>query len=327
MLARGLSRPVPARAPDTLVGARPSGHTTRVFNRWRHTLTATAVGVAVMLAACAPAQQAAMPSSAPTRATATAEPPDGLSASLVQYRRDQARRVVEVKLANAGAAALRITLLDVTLPGFTETGPVGRTTNLKADRRVDLPVPLGEPVCEEPVDGSAVARLEVSPRTGGTVRTVVPVDDDGLLARLHGFDCALRRAHEVTDITLTPAWEPSGEGRDLTVAGEASVVLTDPSATVRITDVAGNLLFVAVPETITPPPPVRLDRTATTATIRFELLPARCDGHAIAEAKRLTTVAFMVSVDGAESVPIRRPPDDPGFDTLVRALNERCAAL
>jgi hypothetical protein len=245
----------------------------------------------------------------------------------VQYRRDQARRVVEVKLANAGAASLRVTLLDVTLPGFADTGPVDRTTTLKADRRVDLPVALGDPVCDEPPDGSAVARLEVTPGAGDTVRTTVPVDDDGLLSRLHGFDCALRRADEVTDITLTPAWEPRGEGRDLTVAGEASVVLTDPSATVRITGVAGNLLFVAVPETITPLPPVRLDRTATTATIRFELLPARCDGHAIAEAKRLTTVAFMVSVDGAESVPIRQPPDDAGFDTLVRALNERCAAL
>ena len=34
--------------------------------------------------------------------------PDGLSASLVQYRRDQPRRFVEVKLANAGAAALDV---------------------------------------------------------------------------------------------------------------------------------------------------------------------------------------------------------------------------
>jgi hypothetical protein len=286
-------------------------------------MTAAAVGVAIVLAACAPAA----PSSAPSVAAATAPPPDGLSASLVQYRRDQPRRFVEVKLANAGTAALDVTLLDVTLPGFTDTGPVGRTTTVEADRRVDLPVPLGEPVCDEPPDGTAVARLEVTPDAGGTVRTTVPVDDDGLLARLHGFDCAVRRADEVTDITLRPAWELRGEGRDLTVAGEATVVLADPSTTVEITDVAGNLLFVTVPETITPPLPVRLDDAATTATIGFELLPSRCDGHAIAEAKRLTTVAFLVSVDGAESVPVRRPPAGAGFDTLVRALNERCAAL
>ena len=290
-------------------------------------MTMAAVGVAVALLSCAPAQPVATPSSAPSVAIATAAPPDGLSASLVQYRRDQPSRFVEVKLANAGAAALDVTLLDVTLPGFTDTGPIDRTTTVEADRQVDLPVPLGEPVCDEPPEGGAVARLEVASGVRGTVRTMVPIDDGRLLARLHGFDCAVQRADEVTDITLTPAWEQRGEGRDLTVAGVAAAVLTDPSATVEITDVAGNLLFVAIPESVTPSLPVRLDDTATTATIGFELLPARCDGHAIAEAKRLTTVAFMVSVDGAESVPIRQPPDDAGFDTLVQALNERCAAL
>lgn len=296
-------------------------------NRWRDTTTATVVGVAVVVAACAPARPVATPASTGPSVTAAAAAPDGLSASLVQYRRDQARRFVEVKVANAGPDALDVTLVGVTLPGFTDTGRVDRSTTVAAGRRVDLPVPLGEPVCDEPPDGGAVAQFDVTVGTGRIVRTTVPVDDDGLLVRLHGFDCALRRADEVTDITLAPTWEQRGAGRDLTVAGEAAVILTDPSATVEITDVAGNLLFVAVPDTITPPPPVRLDGTATTATIRFELLPSRCDGHAIAEAKRLTTVAFMVSVDGAQSVPIRKPPDDAGFDTLVRALNERCAAL
>ena len=308
-----------------LVDSWPCGHTTRVVNRWRLAMTAAAVGVAVALAACAPAQPVATP--APSEAFSTTSPPRGLSASLVQYRRDQPRRFVEVKLANAGAAALDVTLLDVTLPGFTDTGPVDRSTTLEADRRVDLPVPLGDPVCDQPTDGGAVAQVEVATDSGGSVRTKVPVDDDGLLTRLHGFDCAVRRAEEVTDITLTPDWTRRGEGRDLTVAGEVDVRLTDPSATVEITDVAGNLLFVAVPESVTPPPPVRLDDTTTSATIGFELLPARCDGHAIAEAKRLTTVAFMVAVDGTESVPIRKAPDDAGFDTLIRALNERCAAL
>jgi hypothetical protein len=293
---------------------------------WRHLVSAAAAaGVTLALAACAPAEPIASPT--PTRASATAATPDDLSASLVQYRRDQPRRHVEVKLANAGTRALDITLVDVTLPGFTPTGPIGRTTTLEADRRVDLPVPLGEPRCDEPPGEPAAAELEVSTAAGGTVRTTVPVDDDGLLARLHSIDCAVRRAEQVTEITLEPTWERRGEGRDLRVAGAASVVLTDPSATVEITDLAGNLLFVVEPETVTPSLPVRLDEASTSATVAFELLPSRCDGHAIAEAKRLTTVALLVSVDGAQSVPIRQPPDDAGFETLVNALNERCDAL
>lgn len=294
--------------------------------RWRHLVSAAAAaGVTLALAACAPAEPIASPT--PTQATTTAAPPDGLSASLVQYRRDQPRRHVEVKLANAGGRALDITLLDVTLPGFTTTGHVGRTTTLEADRRVDLPVPLGQPRCDEPPNDRAAAELEIAAAGDGAVRTTVPVDDDGLLARLHSIDCAVRRADQVTDITLEPTWERRGEGRDLTVAGAVSVVLTDPSATVEITDVVGNLLFVVEPDTVTPSVPVRLDETSTDATIAFELLPSRCDGHAIAEAKRLTTVALLVSVDGEQSVPIRQPPDDAGFETLVNALNDRCDAL
>jgi hypothetical protein len=245
----------------------------------------------------------------------------------VQYRRDQPRRFVEVKLDNGGDAPLDITLLDVTLPGFTSTGPADRTTNLKAGWRVDLPVPLGDPVCDaSPEEGSASARLAVTGPDGQTARTTVPVDDDGLLARLHGFDCAVLRADDAADITLLSSWQRRGEGRDLTVAGRAAVVLEDPETVVEITDIAGGILFVAEPETITPPLPVRLDGGRATATIGFELWPARCDGHAIAEAKRLTTVTFVVSVDGADGVPVRRAPDDAGFDTLMSALHERCDA-
>lgn len=316
----------PVLQADLLADATASVHTCGVGNRWCHTLSA-AVAVGIALAACAPAEPVASSSPTPSEATATAAPPDGLSASLVQYRRDQPRRYVEVKLANAGTRTLDITLLDVTLPGFASTGRVDRTTNLEADRRVDLPVPLGEPLCDEPPDGGGEARLEVTDATGGTVRTTVPIDDGGLLARLHGFDCAVRHAGEVTDITLEPTWERRGTGPGLTVAGAASVVLTDPTATVEVTDVVGNLLFVVEPETVTPAVPLRLDEASTTATIAFELVPSRCDGHAIAEAKRLTTVALLVSVDGAESVPIRQAPDDAGFETLVDALNDRCDAL
>lgn len=286
------------------------------------------VGVAaVLLAGCSAAQPSTAPPDPPSDAIRTAPPPDGLSASLVQYRRDQAPRLVEVKLANAGTSPLDITLQEVTLPGFTGSGAVDHTTDLKADRRVDLPVPLGDPLCDEAPDGTAMAQVEIDDGSGGITRTAVPVDDDGLLTRLHTFDCALRQADDVTDITVEPTWEQRGEGADITVAGEITIALTDPSRTVEIVDIVGNLLFVMIPETVAPPMPVRLDEETPKVRIAYELLPSRCDGHAIAEAKRLTTVAVLMSVDGQETVPIRRPPDDVGFDTLVGALNARCAAL
>lgn len=290
----------------------------------RHTVAVTVAAV-IVLVGCAPSEPSVAPTTTPSASPATAAAPDGLAASLVQYRRDQPGRLVEVKLANAGPTTLPITLLDVTLPGFARNGRVDRAVDVRAGRRVDLPVPLGEAVCDRPPAGTASARLEIAGPDGGSVRTTLPIDDDDLLDRLHDFDCAVLRADTAATFTLEPSWRVRGSGRDLTVDGVATVTRTDADATIEITGLAGGILFIIRPETIEPAPPVQIDDGRTAATLDFELLPARCDGHAIAEAKRLTTVTFFVSVDGAEDVPIRRAPDDAGFETLLAALNERCA--
>lgn len=280
---------------------------------------AMVVAVLATLAACSPADRATTDA-----ATAAAGPPNGLTASLVQYRRDQPRRYVEVKFANASAGPLDIAMLDVTLPGFGPSGDTRRTTHLEADRRVDLPVPLGDPRCDEPPADAASVLVEVRDGPGRAVRATVPVDDDGLLTRLHTFECAVRRVEAAVDITLARGWQRRGAGDDLVVRGRAVTSLRDPASVVEISGVAGNILFVAPPEALAPEPPVALDRDRERATIAFDLIPARCDGHAIAEARRLTTVTFLVAVDGSTPVPLRVAPDEPGFETLVAALRDRC---
>lgn len=287
---------------------------------------AAVVVVAVLaLAACSAADRAASDADASsTGRTATSAPPNGLTASLVQYRRDQPRRYVEVKFANAGAEPLDVTMLDVTLPGFGPSGDIRRTTHLEADRRVDLPVALGDPRCDGPPTGAASVLVDVRRGGGPAVRATVPVDDDGLLARLRTFECAVRRAEAAADIALSPDWQRRGAGDDLVVRGRAVASLRDQAAEVEIHEVAGGILFIAPPEAVNPTPPVALDRGRNRAMIEFDLIPARCDGHAIAEARRLTTVTFLVSVDDTEPVPLRIAPDDAGFETLATALRDRC---
>lgn len=291
--------------------------------RWLRT-TVLAL-VAVVACACSPAASDGAGDAAAAASPGTVAPPAGLSASLVQYRRDQPRRYVEVKLDNATDDALDVTLVGVTLPGFARVPDVNRTTHLEADRRVDLPVPLPEAVCDGPPDSAASARLQVT-GGGAAVHTSVAVDDDGLLERLRTFDCAVRHADEAVDLQLAPAWRPQGSGADLTVAGQATATLRTDEP-VEISDLSGGILFVAQNDQTRPPLPIRLDGGHRSTTIDFVLLPARCDGHAIAEARRLTTVVFTVSVDGSDPVPVRRAPDEAGYDTLVTALRERCGEL
>lgn len=295
--------------------------------------TLTLVVVLLAVAACSgsasstpdptPSAAAADAGAAPTTAP-PAPPPAGLSASLVQYRRDQPRRFVEVKLDNRTDTALDVTLLEVTLPGFEPAQDVRRTTHLEPDRRVDLPVALGDVVCTRDPVGTASATVEVARANGSSVRTTLPVDDAGLLDRLRDFECAAARADDVVEIELSPAWRQRGTGAELTVEGEAAITLRSPDVTVEITAVDGNLLFAVEPDTIDPRPPIPLTAQRAEATVTFTAIPARCDGHAIAEARRLTTFAFLVAVGDAEPVPLRRAPAEDGYQTLVSALRERC---
>ncbi len=306
--------------PRTVVG---TGGAVRGRHRWRSVTVILAV-TAVALAGCVPIDR---PSTASARTspppTPSAAPPAGLSATLVQYRRDQPRRFVEVQLDNSGGTAIDVTLVAVTLPGFTPPDEVRRTTHLEPQRRVDLPVALGAVSCDETPRGAAAAIVEVV-SDDAAVRTTLPVDDAGLLDRLRSFECAVERADAAIAIGLSPMWRPRGTGRDLTVVGTATLSARDGAAPVDVTGIDGGILFVARADAVVPALPVQLDARRPSVTLEFTLIPARCDAHAIGEARRLTTVTFWVSVGGAQPVPLRRAPDEAGYRTLVSALRTRC---
>lgn len=286
--------------------------------------------LALLVGACSGAASSATDDQQPSAASspqpaATAVPPDGFSASLVQYRRDQPRRFVEVKLDNSTGGEMDVTLLGVTLPGFVPPDDVRRTVFMQRDRRIDLPVPLGDVICDRPPDDTANATVEIV-ANDRTVRTSVPVDDDGLLDRLHTFECGVQLADTAVAIELSPSWQPQGSGETLTVSGEATITAQQPDLPVEITSIDGGILFVIKAAGVDPRPPIAVDAQRSETTVTFEMIPARCDGHAIAEARRLTTVSFAVAVDGAEAVPLRRSPDEAGYQTLVSALRERCGS-
>lgn len=315
----------------------------------RTTAIAATISAATVLAACTPAQPDATETpaatSVPVRTAATTStssppatspapsasalsaqaPPDGLTASLVQYRRDQPRRYVAVKFDNRSGRPLDVTLLTVTLPGFASSGDVRRTTDLEDGRRVDLPVPLGDVRCDREPEGTPVAQVRVGSNGTSPIRATVPIDDDGLLDRLRGSECAIAQADATVDLSLSSEWERHGSGADLTLGGQAAARLTDDRRSVDVSSIGGGVLYAVPAAQVTPALPVRLDASNPRVTIRFELVPARCAGHAIAEARRLSKLIFVTSVDGAEAVPLREAPDDAGLETLVSALRERCA--
>lgn len=290
--------------------------------------------VAAVLAACTGAsapQAAPSPSvtpSPPAASTPAEHPVDGLTATVVQYTRDRPARVVQVKLANTSAHTLDVTVLEARLQGFVSADPPARTSHLEPDRRVDVPVALGRPACAAPARGRSAVVVRATTADSVSVRRSVPIDDaDGLLERVHELDCDVVRVEEAVDITVADTWERIGEGGEAVVSGPVSMALRPGGGSVRVADLdAGLLLRVTSgrPEPGDTDPTYMVDADRPRTQWDVELAGARCDGHALAESRRLMALTFWVSVDGTEPVPVRRPPDDDGYNTMVAALLERC---
>lgn len=289
-----------------------------------------ALAVAILLTACSgvSGQEAPSPSPAPAR---TGHAVDGLTATVVQYTRDRPARTVQVKLTNASGDELDVTLTEPRLRGFAAASAPDRTSHLQPDRRVDVPVALGEPFCDAPADGRSEVVVRGTTVDGVSVERSVPIDDeDGLLERVHEHDCAVLRVEEAVDLMVADTWEQVGEGADSAVVGHVTMALRPEGGVVRVDDLdAGLLLGVASgrPEPGGTDPTYMVDADRPRTEWDIELVGARCDGHAVAESRRLMALTFWVSVDGAEPVPLRRAPDVDGYNTMVAALVERCDHL
>lgn len=283
----------------------------------------------LVLAACSTAQPSGSASPA-SPSPAFSRPPADLTATVLQYRRDVPRGIVQIKFSNASSDDLEITLLGATLPGYKAAPGGVRTNPLLAGRRVDLPVKLGAATCGSTPSETPSAMLQLVSDGGSRTRVRVPVtDDDGLIERLRQRDCSVQRVEAAVDVELSDSWERTGTGEDAAVLGHLTLALRPGTDSVRITNaIAGELLAVEVltPEG-DPALPFELDAQRGSADLGLQVIGTRCDGHAVAEAKRLMAFSFWVSVDGEAPVVLRLVPDEDGFRTLVDALLERCGTL
>lgn len=284
----------------------------------------------LVLTACTAAPAADAPAERTAAATPTARPSDhavdGLAATVVQYTRDRPARVVQVKVANTGAEDVAVTLIEPRLRGFDAAEPPPQTSDLWPGRRVDFPVALGPPSCDEQPGPSEVVVRGVA-ADGVAVDHRVPVTDEhGLIPRVHRLDCEVQRVEQAVEITLADTWRQVGEGADAVVRGRVTMALRPGGAPARVADLDGGILLrvsAGRPDD-TGDPTYGVDAERPRTAWEVELVGARCDGHAIAESQRLMALTFWVSVDGAAPAPVRRTPDVDGYQTMVAALLERC---
>lgn len=291
-------RPTVRARPTAIVRTRPTAAV--------RTGLVTAVVLAV--AACTgPSHQVGStepPTVSPSAATPDATlPPDALAGVVVEIRQsrsDWAARVVQLRVVNGTKAEVTIAAAELTAPTVEGTAVWAAIAprRVPEGRHRDLSVPLGPATCPLPDTDGAVPRvtLVVVDAHGRTATTdIVPTDPQGHLTRIHGEDCAAAALDAAADVRLDRL---TVEDRDGTLVGvlDLTVVPRTGGPPVGIGRIDGTVLLAPVGGAAWSPP--ELAAVAGPTTVGLELVPARCDPHAVAEDKRGTFLGLHATVGG-----------------------------
>jgi hypothetical protein len=239
-------------------------------------------------------------------------PVAGIAAEVVENRTDRAAGgQVQVKVTDTGDAPFAVAAVAIDSPGFAPLPAVPVTASFVPGRRIDLPAPYGEPVCDAAAEPAAVLLTVVRP--GGAAEQLrVPLQAQ-VLTGIHARLCSVRAVEQVVTVGVA----------DL-VAGSESLtgrlVLTRADGDdrpVTATRVEGNVLYSAEAEL-----PLELSAGEDEASAELVLRTARCDPHALADAKQPYLMPLSVSVAGADEVPVDLPLDDAQRE-MLRLLTDR----
>jgi len=247
----------------------------RGTTRW----TAAAGAAIVLAAGCAQGEPAAVPDPLPagTAEPAAAEVP--VTLTLAQSRAFASRRMLQVRLRNDGDQPVRIERFDLRTGRFAPAGPVARDTEIAPGRRLFVPLPYGEARCDAPAgDAVLTVRARVGDGPPGDADLALPAPDP-LLERLHGRECAQATLRAQVDIAFAPAWTTDGD-----VVRGTLVVSRRGSGGEQVTvaGIQGNVLYTL---RAVPPPPAVLAPDAARLELPVEVTLARCEAHALIEAK------------------------------------------
>lgn len=281
----------------------------RTNRRWARSV----VGLCAVLATLSGCSSAVEPR--PARTGSGAAP--SLSASITQYTSDVLPRRLQVQVHQGAGPAVTMRAVVVRVPGFAGTVRQELDDLTRPNGTIDLPIPLGRAECP------AVARspVQVELRTTAGVLRLTAIDPDGLVRRLHAEECAVRQVLAQVPLRWSRTWTRHGTASRAVVAGHLIVGPVAAGHRAAVTGLDGTVLF----EPSAPPlrEPLRL-AAGRRAAIPVTLAPARCDPHAVAEAKAGYAFPVRVSLDGAASVRVRVQPEAAAQTDMHDMLIEHC---
>ena len=246
-----------------------------------------------------------------------------LSATLTRYSSDVIPRRVQVQVRQGDGPAVRLTEVEVRLPGFDGTPRRELDTLSRPGGAVDLPVPLGAVRCPPPgepapEEGKPVAvRLAVGPDEWVDLEAADPT---GLLARLHSSECAVEAVLARVDLAWGETWTPRATDAGLVTDGTLRVGPVAAGHAATVVGVEGTVLLTPTPSVSLP---VQVG-SGEVVDLPVTMAPARCDAHAVGEAKRGYSFRVLASVDGGAAAGVVLAPSPAARTLMESALLEAC---
>ncbi len=239
----------------------------------------------------------------------------GLTATVLQYREDEVRHVLSIKVRNSGAEPVRVVDLRLQWEGLEVVAPVVQDHLLGVGHALDLRTPYGDARCDggfsldAPPTTAAFAEATIELADGSTAVVAIPIDDvEEQLARLFRVDCRRQFIESVVTLELRGPWERVDPDGVATLRGALVVERGSGDRTITISDVDGSILLDVLPAVPTSGPLLVLDPEDAEGEVPIDVTSARCDAHALGESKK--TYVFQVEIDvgdGPEGVIISPP--------------------
>lgn len=248
--------------------------------------------------------------------------PAGVTVVVQQNRSDCAVGRMQIRIDNASDADLTVTSATLTDPCLADAGRWDGSSDIAAGLVRDLPVDL--PAADCPATGRANPEVELAflvDGRSGTAR-VPPIDPFDLIDTATAATCAAEEVTDAVELTL---------GRELGLVGDGTSQLALLEITARPTG-ERSIRLQSVQRTILLQPEAgaaawSIEQTATRAapaTASLEMVPARCDPHAVAEDKVGTRFPLTVSLDGEAPVVVTLAADDELKRQLFDYIARRC---
>ena len=212
----------------------------------------------------------------------------GLTAIVLQYREDEVRHMVSIKVRNTGAAPVRVVDLRLRWEGLEVVEPVVQDHLLGVGHALDLRTPYGDARCADgysldpPSTKSAFAEATIELTDGSTEMVTIPIDDvEEQLARLFRIDCRRQFIESVVTLELSGPWERIDPDGVATLRGTLAVERGVGDRAITISDVDGSVLLDVRPAAPASGPLLVLGPDDAAGVVPVDVTSARCDAHAL----------------------------------------------